>query len=170
MVTLSLFRHAKSSWSDASLRDFERPLAPRGEKAAPRMGAYIAEHELVPDLVLCSTARRARETLELALASLQPEPEIRYDEALYLASPDKLLAALRQLPDTYAHAMLVGHNPGMHMLAMALIGQGERDELHALGAKYPTAALVVIDFDGGWDTVTPGEGRLRLFVRPRDLM
>ena len=169
MVTLSLFRHAKSSWSDPSLRDFDRPLGPRGQKAAPRMGQYIAEHDLVPDLMLCSTAARARETLDRALPAFTGEPEIQFEKSLYLAAPDKMLATLQALPPRYAHVMLVGHNPGMHMLALVLAGSGAPQALAALGAKFPTAALAVLDFDGGWDAVAPGSGHLRLFMRPRDL-
>jgi phosphohistidine phosphatase len=169
MVTLSLFRHAKSAWHNPGLGDFERPLAPRGEKAAPRMGAYIASEGLVPDLVLCSTAVRARRTLELASAEWGSSPEIRYEESLYHAGPGEMLRALQDLPASCGHAMLIGHNPGMYSLATALSGDGEGDALDTLETNFPTAALAVLAFEGDWKTIIPGTGYLQRFVLSRGL-
>ncbi|MDA7946635.1 MAG: histidine phosphatase family protein [Hyphomicrobiaceae bacterium] len=169
MVTLSLFRHAKSAWDSPALGDFDRPLAPRGEKAAPRMGRYMAAENLEPDIVLCSTAARARQTLELAAAEWTSSPEIRLEEGLYHAGPADMLRALRNLGEAYDHAMLIGHNPGMHALAINLSGTGDEAGLEAMEFKFPTAALAVIDFDGTWPAVATGQGRLRRFVVPREL-
>lgn len=170
MVTLALFRHAKSSWTSSARDDFDRPLAPRGRKAAPRMGKFIASEGLVPDVVLCSSAARAKETLQLALAEWTDHPpEVRYEDGLYHAGPDAMLDALRALPGEYGHAMLIGHNPGMHALALDLVGQAGGDSLNALAGKYPTAALIVLDFDGGWQDVAPARGTLRLFMKPKAL-
>ena len=169
MVTLSLFRHAKSAWNNPGLGDFDRPLAPRGEKAAPRMGRYMAREGLEPELVLCSTALRARQTIELACAQWASQPEIRYTDELYHAGPNEMLREAMAIPAGCAHAMLVGHNPGMHALAIALSGDGDADAMDAVGAKYPTAALAVIEFRVDWKSIAPGAGYLQRFVVPRSL-
>jgi len=169
MVTLSLLRHAKSSWAESGLRDFERPLAPRGQQAAPRMGAFIKALSLVPDLVLCSPAARAIETLEYALPELGKTPDLRYEEGLYHAGPRQMLQLLNDVSAATGHVMLVGHNPGMHALALGLVGEGKADDLQALRQKFPTAGLAVIDFEEDWPQVGPGMGSLRLFMVPRRL-
>src|SRR4051794_11013088 len=117
MLTLTLLRHAKSSWEEP-LDDFDRPLAPRGEKAAPEIGAALAARGLRPDLIVCSGAVRARETLGLMLERLgAPPPEVIYDDSLYMAAPGKLLKRLHAIASSFPgnvphHVMLVGHNPG----------------------------------------------------------
>jgi len=169
MVTLSLFRHAKSSWTESGLRDFERPLAPRGKQAAPKMGAFMESQGLVPDLVLCSPAARAMQTLEHALPELGERPEIRYEEGLYHAGPRQMLQLLNDVDTGVGHVMLIGHNPGMHGLALGLVGSGEEDEIQALRQKFPTAGLALIDFEADWPQVAPGHGTLRLFMVPRRL-
>lgn len=169
MVTLLLFRHAKSSWDHPALSDFNRPLAPRGEKAAPRMGRYIADEGLEPDLVLCSSAVRAKQTLELAAAEWRSKPEIRYEDGLYHAGPADMVRLVRSLSDKVTRATLVGHNPGFHGLALGLASHGEPDLLAAMAAKFPTAALAVIEFDGSWSDVGPGKGTLLRFVTPKGL-
>jgi phosphohistidine phosphatase len=133
------------------------------------MGAYIASEGLVPDLVLCSTAVRARRTLELASAEWGSSPEIRYEESLYHAGPGEMLRALQDLPASCGHAMLIGHNPGMYSLATALSGDGEGDALDTLETNFPTAALAVLAFEGDWKTIIPGTGYLQRFVLSRGL-
>lgn len=170
MLTLSLLRHAKSDWSTPGMDDFDRPLAPRGLDAAPRMGAYMAHEGLKPQLVLCSAAVRTRQTLDLVLPHLATKPEISYERGLYLASAATLLKRLQQLPEDVSHAMLVGHDPGMHEIAVALAGEGERGALCALARKFPTAGLAVFRFDGArWSEIAKGKGRLLRFVTPRAL-
>jgi phosphohistidine phosphatase len=171
MLTLSLLRHAKSSWDDPSLEDFDRPLAKRGIEAAGRMGRHIQAHDLVPALVICSDALRARQTLELLLPHLAEKPPIVYDRGLYLASPRAMLERVRKLDAAKAgHAMLVGHDPGMHSLAVELAGSGEASQLRALARKFPTAALAVIAFSGrDWAKIAPAKGQLKLFVTPKML-
>jgi phosphohistidine phosphatase len=169
MVTLSLFRHAKSAWDNPGLGDFDRPLAPRGEKKAPRMGRYIANEGLEPDIVLCSPAVRARQTLELAAAEWKTSPEIRYEDALYHAGPADMLGLVKALPPSCAHSMLIGHNPGFHSFAVTLCGDGDQEAMDSLHTKYPTAALAVIEFDGEWTDVRQASGHLRLFMVPRKL-
>jgi phosphohistidine phosphatase len=169
MVTLSLFRHAKSAWDNTALDDFERPLAARGEQAALRMGQYMAEYGLEPELVLCSTAVRARQTLELAAAEWASTPVLRYEDELYHASPADMMSLLNKLPQSCMHAMVIGHNPGIHLLAVKLCDDGGPEALRNLGAKFPTAALARIAFDGSWSEVQLGAGRLLGLIMPREL-
>jgi phosphohistidine phosphatase len=169
MVTLSLLRHAKSAWNNPGLGDFDRPLAPRGQKAALRMGRFLAENDILPGLVLCSSAVRARETLQRVLPALPVEPDVRFDDRLYLAGPRDMIALLRETQDEYDHVMLVGHNPGMHVLALELVEDGESSAIAQLGHKFPTAALAVIDFSRPWQDISAGGGTLRLFALPRAL-
>jgi phosphohistidine phosphatase len=170
MLTLSLLRHAKSSWADARLKDFQRPLSDRGEAAAPRMGAFMTRRGLTPDLILCSTAVRARQTLNLVLPHLKGAPELVYEDALYLASSTTMLKRLHKVAAEVRHAMIVGHDPGMHSLAVELAGSGRSDDLGRLAEKFPTAGLAVIVFDvDGWPDVRWGDGRLKLFTAPKRL-
>jgi phosphohistidine phosphatase len=170
MLTLSLLRHAKSSWSDSRLKDFERPLNERGETAAPRMGAFMARRGLAPDLILCSTAVRTRQTLNLVLPHLKGASELVYDDALYLASSATMLKRLHKVGPELKHAMMVGHDPGMHTLAVDLAGSGSPDDLARLAEKFPTAGLAVIVFDvDTWSEVHSGGGRLKLFTAPKRL-
>jgi phosphohistidine phosphatase len=175
MVTLSLLRHAKSSW-DKPLDDYERPLSKRGEMAAPEMGSVIVELGRRPDLILCSGAKRTRETLQHVLEKLgTPEPAVRYDDALYMATPDTIISRVKAATTNGAdtapgHVMIVGHNPGLEELALWLVGSGADEERARLAQKFPTAGLAVISFDSGdWDGIGPGAGRLDHFVTPRRL-
>jgi phosphohistidine phosphatase len=170
MLILSLLRHAKSSWSDSSLADIERPLNQRGERDAPRMGTFMARQRLVPDLVLCSPAVRTRQTLDLVLPRLKASPEIVYDKALYPGAPAAMLKRLQRVGPKVRHVMLIGHNPGLQLLAQALAEEGAEDDLEALAEKLPTAGLVVIAFDRvAWDKVKAGSGHLKLLMAPKRL-
>lgn len=168
---LLLLRHAKSSWDDLSLDDFDRPLAPRGIKAVPRMAAYLKKKGLVPDLVLCSSAVRARETWQLVAEMLDGAPEVKFLRGLYLAPPSRLLQALQRAPKGAGTVMLVAHNPGMEHLAADLAGPGSKEKaLKRLHAKFPTAALAEITFEAeSWSGIGRGWGRLRRLVVPKDL-
>jgi len=170
MLTLSLLRHAKSSWDDPALEDFARPLSKRGATAAPRMGAYMAAHGLLPDLVLSSPAVRARQTLDFVLSHLSHRPTVIYEDGLYLAAPSALLARIRKIEAKVHHALIVGHDPGIQGLALELSHGGKAEARAALRAKFPTGALAVIGFQvGAWAKVAPGKGRLDLFVTPKSL-
>jgi phosphohistidine phosphatase len=171
MPTLSLFRHAKSSWADPMLGDFDRPLAPRGEKAAAAMGAFIAAEGLMPDLILCSGSARTRQTLALASQDWPSQPGIRYEDALYHATVPAMLAQLRAAPDDKRHVMMVGHNPGMQDFALQLVGGGKAADLRELARKFSSGALAVVAFRTveHWRDIKPGDGHLTLFKRPRDL-
>jgi phosphohistidine phosphatase len=169
MLTLSLLRHAKSSWDDPRLDDHERPLAKRGVKDAPRVGAYMAEHDLRPDLVLCSGALRTRATLALVLAEWGgAAPETQYDDELYLAPPSVLLASLQAVEEDAPHILMIGHNPGMHALALELTGSGDRKLIAGLAKGFPTSALAVLSFElKDWSQLRAASGRLRHLVTPR---
>jgi phosphohistidine phosphatase len=171
MKTLYLLRHAKSDWSEPGLGDFDRPLAPRGTKAAPRMGKAIRKKGLIPAVVLCSEARRALETWSLIEPELRTSVPVKALRSLYLAPPSKLLAAIRRISDEHASAMVIGHNPGMESLAAGLAGpRSDPDALRRMRNKFPTAALAVFDFDTErWADIGPGQGRLTAFLAPRDL-
>lgn len=168
MKTVTLFRHAKSSWDDAKLKDFDRPLAARGEKAAARMGAYMRHGKIAPDLILCSSSARTRATLKLALKKWDREPKTHFEDALYHASAGAMLTMLRALPGQVQHVMIVGHNPGLHALALDLFGAGEREDMMAAARKFPTAALAQIQFEiVEWRKLGVGEGRLAGFATPK---
>jgi phosphohistidine phosphatase len=171
MLTLSLLRHAKSSWDDPELDDFDRPLSKRGTKAASEMGQYLAHERLIPDLVLCSGAVRTRATLALLLAEIgPPAPEIRYENALYLATPAAMLTLIQSTDPKRRHVMVIGHNPGLHALALELVGDGERKTVSALARAFPTGALALLTFEAGeWRGVKTAAGRLDRFVVPRRL-
>jgi phosphohistidine phosphatase len=170
MLTLSLFRHGKSSWNSPSVRDIDRPLSERGEAAVPRMGAYMVAHKIAPELVLCSPAVRARQTLDLLLPHLGSDPTVVYEDGFYLASSSSLLTRVRPIESKMHHVMIVGHDPGLHGLALALSGEGNPEELQALSAKFPTAGLAVIVFKArDWSGVKEGAGRLTRFITPRRL-
>ena len=170
MKRLMLLRHAKSSWADERLEDFDRPLAPRGARAADALGQLLAAEGLVARLVLCSAARRTVETWKRVAPLLRAKVNVRRDPALYLAEPEALLDRLRAAPDEADPVMLVGHNPGMEMLARSLSGAGDRSARRRLAAKYPTGALAILDFDiKRWSELAKGKGRLVRFVTPKEL-
>jgi phosphohistidine phosphatase len=171
MRTLLLLRHAKSSWDDPELDDHERPLNKRGTRDASHMGELIGERGLAPDAVLCSDAVRTRATLTLVLAAAGARPaRIQIQPRLYLAEPPAIIELVRALPAECQRCLVVGHNPGIHALALGLTGSGERKALAALAIKFPTGGLAVIDLDvEGWGDVRPGAGALRLFTSPKDL-
>jgi phosphohistidine phosphatase len=169
MLTLTLFRHAKSSWGDAALRDFDRPLNGRGRDAAPLMGALMRRHGLRPGHILCSPAVRSRQTLDLARTGHPALGEAEFQERLYHATPVMLLRAVHEAPEAAGHVLLVGHNPGLHQLAVWLTGSGLPSRRRLLEEKMPTGAVAVLTFDvARWPDVRPGTGHLRLFARPRD--
>ena len=170
MLTLSLLRHAKSSWANPGQQDFDRPLNERGEEAAPRMGAYMAQHAIAPELVLCSPSVRTRQTLGLVLPHLSPTPTVAYEDAIYLGAAASLLKRIRKVEANNRHVMIVAHDPGLHQLAMELSGSGDPDVLETLAIKFPTAALAVIVFEArAWSRIKAGAGRLELFMSPKRL-
>jgi phosphohistidine phosphatase len=160
--TLLLLRHAKSSWDDPGLDDHDRPLNKRGRRDAPRMGRLLRDEKLLPDVVLCSTAERARETADATSEASGFSGETRFLRGLYLASPADILAALRAIEADVRTAMVVGHNTGIEELLALLTGAGEH---------LPTGALARISLPvKGWKELGPGvRGRLVGLWRPKDL-
>ncbi len=170
MKRLYLLRHAKSSWKEPGLSDFERPLKRRGREACATMADYMARHGIAPDLVLCSPALRAMETLGLIAGHLGRELDTDFRERLYLASATQLLAEVRGLDDAIEASMVVGHNPGLADLARGLATSGEPAALAALAAKVPTAALASFDLDcQHWAQAAPGTAHLSAYATPKGL-
>ena len=170
MKTLYLYRHAKSSWKDPTLEDFDRPLNGRGRRAGKSMAAYIAEHSLVPDIIVCSSAQRTQQTLEMLRGTLGGDIPSRIDDALYMASAAQLLREVHHLDDGLASVMLVAHNPGLQDLALRLISRGDPETRNQMRNKFPTAALAVLTCPGRrWSDMKPDGATLKAFVCPRDL-
>ena len=170
MRRLLLLRHAKSDWSEPGASDHERPLNRRGREAAPRIGAYVRRHRLTPDGVLCSTARRTRDTWALLAAEITNAPPATFVERIYEATPRTLLDLLRGAEPGGESLLVVGHNPGLHELATQLIASGDADDRERLREKLPTGGLVVIDFAiADWSKLHARSGRLERFVVPRML-
>jgi len=170
MRRLMLLRHAKSDWTDLGARDHDRVLGLRGREAAPKVGAYMARHALVPDLVIASTAIRARQTWELVAAAFPDIPPAVHDERLYEVGAQAILDVIKETRRDVHALLIVGHNPGMRDLAELLIASGDIDTRQRLLEKFPTTALAVIDFPvDDWRKLHPEAGRLDRFVNPRSI-
>ena len=176
--TLVLFRHAKSAWPDVP--DHDRPLARRGIQAAPLMGRWLRDGGLVPDQVLCSTARRARETWQFAQTGLAAAPPVTFDARIYEAAATDLLDLIHEVPPAAGTLLLIGHNPAVGDLAVLLAaaavgaavpgpGAAGPGDLERMRAKFPTAAIAVLGYAGTWPGLAPRQARLTAFVTPRDL-
>ena len=172
MRQLLLLRHAKSSWDDRDLSDHARPLNPRGKQAAGAMRTAMARLGLAPDLILVSTAKRTLQTAE-ALEPWDETPLIDALDSLYLAAAPALLNILQGTPETVRSLLLVGHNPGLHDLAMHLVGAGAitlaNEDMRRLNDGYPSGALAEFTVPGPWHTLDEGGARLVRFLCPRDL-
>jgi phosphohistidine phosphatase len=162
MKILLLLRHAKSSWDDGDLADFDRPLNNRGRRDAPVMGRLLAQHALTPDLIITSAARRAATTAELVALAAEYGGDIQYTNELYLADPETFLDVARDTPDGVTRLMLVGHNPGIEELVTDL---AEREE------RMPTAALACfrLDIDRWGDLTDETAAELLHLWRPKEL-
>ncbi len=170
MLTLSLLRHAKSSWKNPTLPDRERPLSARGLGDAPAMGRAMTERGIDPELVLCSSARRTVDTLALVLPELKIEPKVVYEDALYHSSPSEMLDMLRGIQPDANRVMFVGHNPEIQALALDLIVSGPKHMRDRLRDKHPTSGLAVINFKAGlWSSIDVNSGSLSLFLTPKAL-
>ena len=166
MRTLYLLRHAKSSWDEPGLADHERPLAPRGRRDAKRIAEHLRGLGLQPERVICSSAVRTRETLELLRPALG-NAELEVENGLYAASSDELLVRLRDVPERVASVLLIGHNPGLHELGVTLVSAG--DELGRLVEKFPTAALATLAIPKTWSQLGPADATLTAYVVPKQL-
>jgi len=159
--TLYLLRHAKSSWNDASLRDFERPLKGRGRDAAEQIGKPLAAEKPHPQLVICSPAVRTRETAEIVLRSANVKANVTFDERIYEASLRDLLQVIADIPADKQVAMMIGHNPGFEELVAFLSGEHRH---------MPTCALAKIRLEvASWKDVKAREGTLEWFITPKEL-
>jgi phosphohistidine phosphatase len=167
MNRLYLLRHAKSSWDDPTLADHDRPLAARGRRAAKVMAEHVRREGIAPELVLCSSSRRTRQTLTLIAPSLGESTRAEIKPELYAASAGDLLEALREMPDEVASAMLIGHNPGIQDLTLGLAGDGP--ETARVRRKFPTAALATLEFRASWRELAPAGAGLVSFVKPKEL-
>ena len=168
MRRLWLLRHAKSSWDDPRIPDQDRPLSERGRRAAALMATHAASAQIRPDLVLCSSAARTRETLAIVLPSLGDTLRISIEDDLYSFEAREMLDRLRAIPDDVGSVLMIGHNPGSEVLAARLAAGGQ--DLERMLTKYPTAALATLDLDAeGWADVRTGCGFLVSFVAPADL-
>ena len=161
MRTLYLLRHAKSSWKDLTLPDFDRPLKDRGRKAAKRIGKRLASEKLNDPLVICSPAVRTRQTAEIVLKHAKVRTDVRYEERIYEASLRDLVNVVSEIPDDKQVVILIGHNPGFEELLAYLTGEGRR---------MPTCALGKITFNvESWKDIKEDQGTLDWFVTPREL-
>lgn len=165
--TLVLMRHAKSAWPDVP--DHERPLARRGRRDAPVMGRWLRTAGYQPDLVLCSTARRARQTWKRARRALGADPPAACDRRLYQASAEQILDLIRHTSPAARTLLIVGHDPGIPGLALALAAAAPTAVPDRMRAKFPTGAVAVFTCQGTWDQLDPELMRLACFVTPRDL-
>jgi phosphohistidine phosphatase len=150
--------------------DRDRPLAKRGRRDAPAIGRWLRDHGYLPDVVVCSAARRTRQTWKLVAAELGGSPSVRFEPRAYAASALTLLYLVRELPGTYRAALLIGHNPGLADLAASLTEPPAGDDAPpSPGIRFPTAAVAVLEFPGDWADLAPGRARLLDSVTPADL-
>ena len=160
MKHLLLLRHAKSSWDDQDLKDFDRPLNKRGIKAARLVGQFLRREEIKIDLIISSPAKRARETIELVWPAAKLEVELKFEDRIYEATPRTLLAVITKVKASVNTLMLVGHNPGFEGLLEVLTSQARR---------LPTASLAFIDLDDDAWKEARGGGKLVRLVTPKEL-
>ncbi|MEZ4220168.1 MAG: histidine phosphatase family protein [Polyangiaceae bacterium] len=160
MNTLLILRHAKSSWADSSLGDHDRPLNRRGERDAPRMARVVVERGWVPEIILSSSALRARATAQAVVEASDWSPDLQFSRRLYLATPGQMLDELAHLPSFVTRAMLVGHNPGLEDLATELCG---------IELRLPTAALLVLQVPPPWDALVGGVAQILQNLTPKQL-
>ncbi len=167
MRRLMLLRHAKTERAAPGERDRDRKLMKRGRADAPTIGAYMARHGLIPDLAVVSPAKRAQETWALVAGAFAKAPRMVSDERIYNANPYELIGVIGEKRKAQT-LVVVGHNPGLHDLAMQLIASGDVEMREQLNEKLPTSGLVVIDLPvNDWSLLRPHAGRLERFVSPR---
>jgi len=169
-MRLMLLRHAKSEKAEPGMSDQPRRLNARGKNDASVIGAYMARHGLVADLVLVSTAERTRQTWERVAGALAKPPRVVYEDGLYNAGADAIIALVKKTAPAVRTLLVVGHNPGLHEAARRLIASGDVEARERLNEGLPTSGLAVIDFAGkDWRKLHPHGGRLERFVSPRSL-
>jgi phosphohistidine phosphatase len=166
MKTLHLLRHAKSSWKDPGLDDHDRPLSKRGRETARGIAAYLRRAKIVPDLVICSTAVRARQTLDPIAKAIKP-PKVVLEKGIYEVAQEKIWKHLRGLPKSADCVLLIGHNPGLHDLALSLVDADSDELVPPPGGKFPTGAMASFRFDGAWKKLRPHSAMLFSYATPK---
>ena len=170
MKTLALFRHAKSDWSDARARDFDRPINERGMRGAAAMGAHIRDGQWRFDRIIASPAVRVAQTIEIASQAWGRTFPIQWDRRIYLASSATLIDLLREVEGNPASLLMVGHNPGLEDLIFDLVPEDGSPLRAIVERKFPTATFAVLECAvDHWSAITPGCARLTTLIRPRDL-
>lgn len=169
MPRLCLFRHAKSDWFAGAAGDFDRPISPRGERDAPLVSAHIVAKGWQPDRILCSPAKRTRQTLEIASGFLNGDPDIIFPAGLYDASGADYTGLIRAHGGDAETLMIIGHNPMIHDTALRLAVPAISPAANELARKFPTSAVALIDFQAAWEDLAEHSGRLLAFVKPADL-
>lgn len=161
MKTLLLLRHAKSSWDDVSVADFDRTLNKRGKESAPKMGQYFKEQNLNADLVLCSPAKRTKQTADLFLENANIDCKVHFDKRIYEADVAQLLDVLADVEEQHRTVLVIGHNPGMSDLQEFLTGRWE---------DFPTACLAHVTLSAPiWKEIKPRSGKLDWIARPKEI-
>ena len=170
MKTLYLLRHAKSDWGNPNLADIDRPLNERGIKASERLGELFNTQGIEPELILCSPARRTRQTLSLIAEVTGEDYETRFEKGLYETGADKILKIIHALPAGLKSVMIIGHNPGLETLAHQLIRPSNPEALTRLQEKFPAGGLATLGFLGlEWRNIGPTDAELVDFVTPKEL-
>jgi phosphohistidine phosphatase len=165
--TLLIMRHAKSDWDSGAVRDFDRPLASRGRRDAPKIGKWIKDHQLIPHLIISSPAQRAKETIKLAAEQFAYDKNlIQWNEEIYGAGLSDLLFIISHFPEELNRALIVGHNPGFEDLVAFLMGKDE-SKLH--DKLMPTAALACFNVVGNWNQLDKADIRLSSLIKPKQL-
>ena len=169
--TLLLLRHAKSSWSSPAESDFDRPLNQRGERAAAVIGIMMKQEKIVPDLVLCSSARRTLQTRDAIRPYLPRNCPVEETARIYEANVENLFSVLSGQPETIQKLLLIGHNPGLEHLTLSLCGEAGGEGLARVLEKFPTGAMATIELAiDSWRDIAPGKGRLCHFITPKELV
>lgn len=170
MKTVFLLRHAKSSWKEIALADIDRPLNKRGTAAAKQMRDHIGREAWLPAQVLCSPAKRTRETLDHILDAFGAAVPVRFEKGIYMAEAQTLLRRLRRLSDSLGSVMVIGHNPGLEHMALMLTDAEDTPLRRDMAGKFPTGALAIIGCAvDHWTDLKPACGQLEVFLRPKDI-
>jgi phosphohistidine phosphatase len=168
--TLIILRHGQARNAGPSEHDHSRKLTPRGREEAMWAGEALADRNIIPDYILCSTATRTRETLAEAQPSFPEKPRVNYSEKIYNASENELLNQISAISENVGRLMVVGHNPGLYQLALDLAKEGDKQMHNNLQMEFPTCSLVVINFEGAWQDIAHSHSKLALFLTPEKIL
>ena len=170
MKTIFLLRHAKSSWQNHNLDDFDRPLSDRGIKACKKIGKYLKKKNISPDIVYCSTAVRAKQTWELVNRIVEKKENVLFKKNLYMSDLSNFIEIIKKTKKKFKSLMIVSHNPGIEYLALELSKDKNNEVYKKIYNKYPTGALVIIKYNiDKWNKVDLKKGSLYKFIKPKEL-